>query len=187
MSDVGSAGELARSDSLRARVRQAIRVVPDFPSPGIQFQDITPVLADSGLLAAVVEAMAAPWSNSRVTHVAAVESRGFILGAPIAVALGAGFIPVRKPGKLPWRTVAREYELEYGSGRLEIHEDACPSDGRVLLVDDVLATGGTARAACELLEDVGTRVLGCAFLVEISALDGAVRLEGRRRESVLSG
>jgi adenine phosphoribosyltransferase len=160
-------------------------VVPDFPEPGIQFQDITPVLADAELLAAVVEAMAAPWRGSGVTHVAGVESRGFILAAPVALTLGAGFIPVRKPGKLPWRTRTREYALEYGSGRLEIHEDACPAASRVVLVDDVLATGGTATAACELLESLGAAVVGCGFLIAIDALAGASRLGGRR-VSVLS-
>jgi adenine phosphoribosyltransferase len=166
--------------SLIERVAHTIRVVPDFPEPGILFQDITPVLADAALFAAVAEAMAAPWRESEVTHVAGVESRGFILAAPVALALGAGFVPVRKPGKLPWRTRAREYALEYGSGRLEIHEDACPEGSRVLLIDDVLATGGTAAAACALLESVGAEVVGCGFLAAIDALQGGSRLPDRR-------
>ena len=119
------------------------------------FQDITPVLADAALLREAMEAMAAPWRDAGVTHVAGIESRGFIFGAPVAIELGAGFIPIRKPGKLPHRRVGRDYALEYGSGRLEMHEDACPAGSRVLIIDDVLATGGTARAACELVEGVG--------------------------------
>ena len=168
--------------SLEERLRARLRVVPDFPSPGIMFQDITPVLADPGLLREVVEAMAAPWRDAGVTHVAGIESRGFIFGAPVAIELAAGFIPIRKPGKLPYRLVGREYALEYGSGRLEMHEDACPEGARVLVVDDVLATGGTARAACELIEGVGGRVVGCGFFLVITALGGESRLERRRHE-----
>jgi adenine phosphoribosyltransferase len=160
------------SASLRERLERSLRVVPDFPEPGILFQDITPVLADASLLAEVTAELAAPWRGAAITHVAGVESRGFILAAPVAVALGAGFIPIRKPGKLPSRTVAREYVLEYGSGRLEVHEDACGAGSRVLLVDDVLATGGTARAACELVESLGATVVGCSFLIAIDALQG---------------
>ena len=171
---------------LEERLGRALRVVPDFPAPGIQFQDITPVLADPVLFAQAVDAMAQSWRGADITHVAGVESRGFILAAPIALALGAGFIPVRKPGKLPWRTTAREYELEYGTGRLEIHEDACPAGARVLLVDDVLATGGTAGAACSLLEGIGAEVVGCGFLLAIQELRGASRLVGRRITAVLS-
>ncbi|MEO8561460.1 MAG: adenine phosphoribosyltransferase [bacterium] len=159
-------------DDVRERIARALRVVPDFPSPGILFQDITPVLADASLLAAVVAALAEPWRDARITHVAGVESRGFILAAPVAVALGVGFIPVRKPGKLPSRSVGRDYALEYGTGRLEMHEDACTSGSRVLLVDDVLATGGTARAACELVESVGASVVACSFMVAIASLHG---------------
>lgn len=162
----------ASVDALRERIERTLRVVPDFPSPGILFQDITPVLADASLLAAVTAALAAPWAGAKVTHVAGVESRGFILAAPVAIALGAGFIPIRKPGKLPSRAVAREYALEYGSGRLEIHEDACAKGSRVLLVDDVLATGGTASAACALIESLGATVVACSFMVAIASLHG---------------
>ena len=165
--------------SLEGRLRARLRVVQDFPSPGIAFQDITPVLADASLLREAVEAMAAPWRDAGVTHVAGIESRGFIFAAPVAIELGAGFIPIRKPGKLPYGTVGQEYALEYGSGRLEMHEDACPEGSRVLVVDDVLATGGTARAACELVEGVGGTVVGCGFLLVIEALGGAVRCRGR--------
>jgi adenine phosphoribosyltransferase len=122
------------SDDLARRLAARLRVVPDFPSPGIQFQDVTPVLADAGLFREAVEALAEPWRGERVTHVAGIESRGFIFGAPVAAALGAGFIPIRKPGKLPYRRAGREYALEYGTGRLEVHEDACPTAARVLVV-----------------------------------------------------
>ncbi len=172
-------------DTLRGRVQRALRDVPDFPKQGITFKDITPVLADPLLLADVMAGLAAPWAGRGVTHVAGIESRGFILAPPIALALGAGFIPIRKPGKLPWRTAGRDYALEYGSDRLEIHVDACPPPARVLLVDDVLATGGTARAACELIEQVGGVVVGCSFLLAIPGLGGAERLEPRMIDALL--
>lgn len=161
------------------RIRRAIREVPDFPRPGIAFKDITPALADAELFAAMIRELAAPFRGTGVSHVAGVESRGFILAAPVAHALGAGFLPVRKGGKLPSRTVGRSYALEYGSDRLELHADACAAGSRVLVVDDVLATGGTAEAACGLVEDVGAEVAACLFLLEIEALAGRGRLEGR--------
>jgi len=166
--------------ALQERLIATLRVVPDFPSPGIMFQDVTPVLADAALLREAMAALAEPWRDAGVTHVAGIESRGFIFGAPIAMALGAGFIPVRKPGKLPFERATLDYALEYGTGQLEVHVDACPHPARVLVVDDVLATGGTAKAACELIETVGGTVVGCAFLLAIRALNGARRLEGRR-------
>ncbi|MEO5814466.1 MAG: adenine phosphoribosyltransferase [Gemmatimonadaceae bacterium] len=170
---------------MRNRLIATLRDVPDFPKAGIMFKDITPVLADAALLRDVVAAIAATWQGSGVTYVAGVESRGFILAAPVAIALDAGFIPIRKAGKLPWNTAGKEYDLEYGTGRLEMHVDACPSPARVLLVDDVLATGGTAAAACELIEQVNGSVLGCAFLLSIAGLHGARRLSHRRVESLL--
>ena len=173
-------------ESLAERVGRRLRVVPDFPSPGIQFQDVTPVLADAGLLGETVSAMAAPWRGLGITHVAGIESRGFIFAAPIAVILGAGFVPIRKPGKLPAARAGRDYALEYGSGRLEIHEDACPAPANVLLVDDVLATGGTAAASCELIEAVGGKVIGCEFFLVLEALGGLSRLRGRRVEMLLT-
>lgn len=172
-------------EPIERRIARRLRVVPDFPEPGIQFQDITPVLADAALFHDLVDAMSAPWKELGVTHVAGIESRGFILAAPVAIALGAGLIPIRKPGKLPWQTVRREYALEYGTGSLELHTDAVPSEARVLVVDDVLATGGTARAACELLEGLGGTVVGCAFLLEIAVLRGARNIEGRAVERLL--
>ncbi len=180
MSDAAS-----ERDGLRKRLIATVRDVPDFPKPGIAFKDITPVLADAALLRDVVSALGAPWEESGVTHVAGVESRGFILAAPVAIALGAGFIPIRKPGKLPWKTAGREYALEYGTDRLEMHVDACPAPARVLLVDDVLATGGTAAAACELIEQVNGTVLGCSFLLSIAGLLGAHRISHRRVASLL--
>jgi adenine phosphoribosyltransferase len=172
-------------NALRQRLIAALRDVPDFPKPGIVFKDITPVLSDPTLLRQTVAAMAAPWEEAGVTHVAGVESRGFIFAAPVALALGAGFVPIRKPGKLPWKSAGKEYALEYGTDRLEMHVDACPTPARVLLVDDVLATGGTAAAACDLIEQVGGSVLGCAFLLSIASLNGAHRLSFRRVETLL--
>ncbi|MEP6731648.1 MAG: adenine phosphoribosyltransferase [bacterium] len=172
-------------EALRKRLRDALRDVPDFPKPGIVFKDITPILGDAALFRATISAMAAPWEESGVTHVAGVESRGFIFGAPLALELRAGFIPIRKPGKLPWKSAGVEYALEYGTDRLEMHVDACPAPARVLLVDDVLATGGTAAAACELIEQVGGTVLGCSFLLSVSGLDGARWLSRRRVETLL--
>jgi adenine phosphoribosyltransferase len=169
-----------RSTALVDRIAAAIRVVPDFPSPGIMFQDVTPVLGDAELFRASIAALAEPWRAAGVTHVAGIESRGFIFGAPVAVELGAGFIPIRKPGKLPFERAGQDYALEYGTGRLEMHVDACPASARVLVVDDVLATGGTASAACALIEGVGGTVAGCAMLLVIGALGGDQQLAGRR-------
>jgi adenine phosphoribosyltransferase len=167
-------------------VRARLRDVPDFPKPGITFKDITPVLADARLFAGVVAAMAEPFRARGVTHVAGIESRGFLLAAPIAVELGAGVIPIRKPGKLPARTASREYALEYGTDRLEVHVDACPSRSRILLVDDVLATGGTAAASAALIEEVGGEVVGFAFLLAIGALGGKKRLTQREIRALLT-
>ena len=165
--------------SLRQRIALALRDVPDFPKPGILFKDITPVLADARLFKEATSALAAPFEREGVTHVVGIESRGFILAGPVAQARGAGFIPIRKPGKLPWKAVGRDYALEYGSDRLEIHADAVGAGSRVLLVDDVLATGGTAAAAAALIEEVGATLVGCAFLLAIDSLAGEHRLPGR--------
>ena len=167
-------------------LRLAIRDVPDFPKPGVIFKDITPLLANGGLFPQACEQMAVPFKNAGVTLIAAIESRGFLLGGPVAQALGAGIIPIRKVGKLPYTTRRVTYQLEYGTDALEVHVDACAKDANVLIVDDVLATGGTAAAACELIESVGGRVVGCSFLIVLSFLTGASRLTGRRVESVLT-
>ena len=167
-------------------LRRFIRDVPDFPKPGIIFKDITPLLANGTLFPQACEQMAAPFKSAGVTLIAAIESRGFLLGGPVAQALGAGVIPIRKVGKLPYTTRRVTYQLEYGSDALEVHIDACAKGATVLIVDDVLATGGTAAAACELIESVGGRVVGCSFLIALSFLNGASRLAGRRFESVLT-
>jgi adenine phosphoribosyltransferase len=169
------------ASDLELEIRNAIRDIPDFPKPGIVFKDITPLLADGALFVATTNAMAAPFENLDITHVVAIESRGFILGAPVAQHLGAGFVPVRKAGKLPARTEFEEYALEYGSDRLEIHADACEwsSGPRVLIVDDVLATGGTAEATRRLVERLGGEVIGFSFLIALSFLPGLDKLRGR--------
>lgn len=162
-----------------------IRDIPDHPEPGIVFKDITPLLADPAGLTAAVDAMAAPWRDQRVDVVAGIEARGFILGTPIAQALGVGFVPIRKAGKLPSTTVAETYGLEYGTDTIEIHADAVSAGDHVLMVDDVLATGGTAAAALSLVGRLGATVVGCSFLVELDFLGGRARLDGTRVERVI--
>jgi adenine phosphoribosyltransferase len=171
--------------TLEQAIRAAIRDVPDFPKPGIVFKDITPLLADAALFRKTTEAMAAPFRESGITHVVSIESRGFLLGAPVAQSLGAGLIPVRKPGKLPATTASVEYALEYGTDRLEIHADACDHAARVLIVDDVLATGGTAKATAELVRGTGASVAGFSFLMTLTFLNGVARLDGARVEQLL--
>ena len=178
--------QLFREIDLEQKLRGAIRDVADFPRPGIAFKDITPLLADPDLFRQATQAMAAPFADEGVRYVVGVESRGFILGAPVALELGAGFIPVRKPGKLPHRTTAAEYALEYGTDRLEIHADACSPESRVLVVDDVLATGGTAAATCRLVESVGGIVVGCSFLIVLSFLPGLAALRPRRISALVT-
>jgi adenine phosphoribosyltransferase len=163
-------------EALDAVVRGLIRDIPDYPKPGILFKDITPLLGHAEAFVRVTDAMADPFTDAGITHVVAIESRGFILGGPVAQRLGAGFVPVRKPGKLPSRKVRRDYALEYGMDALEIHADAWEPPARVLVVDDVLATGGTAAATVELVESIGASVVGCSFLIALSFLSGAARL-----------
>lgn len=173
---------------LQARIRHAIRDIPDFPRPGILFKDISPLLANAALFAAVTDAMAQAFAGSMITHVVAIESRGFILGAPVSQQLGAGFIPMRKPGKLPARTEAETYALEYGTDTLEIHADACDWSRRprMLIVDDVLATGGTAAAACRLVDRLGGEVVGLSFLIALASLPGLQRLRGRELKALVT-
>jgi adenine phosphoribosyltransferase len=168
------------SYALVERLRSIIRDVADFPRPGIVFKDITPVLADAALFREATDALAAPFERDGISHVVAIESRGFILGGPVAQHLGAGLVPVRKPGKLPWRTRRVEYALEYGTDALEMHLDGLPPGARALIVDDVLATGGTAAAAGTLAEQVGGTVVGYSFLMGLGFLGGRSRLGGSR-------
>ena len=162
-----------------------VRDIPDFPSPGIVFKDITPLLLDPDALDTAVSALAACVSDLHVDFVVAAEARGFILGAALARELGAGFVPARKPGKLPGDTVSAEYTLEYGIDALEVHADALADHARVLIHDDLLATGGTARALCDLVANLGGEIVGCAFLVELSFLSGRRRLSPHRVEALI--
>jgi adenine phosphoribosyltransferase len=157
-------------------LRALIRDIPDFPSPGIVFKDITPLLLDPAGLDAAVSGLAALVAAQPIDFVVAAEARGFILGAALARELGAGFVPARKPGKLPGATVSAEYTLEYGIDALEVHSDALAGGARVLVHDDLLATGGTASALCDLVAGLGAQIVGCGFLVELSFLDGRRRL-----------
>ena len=166
-------------------IYQAIRDVPDFPKPGIMFKDITPLLLDPGRFRRALELMAAPFGGSKVQRVVSIESRGFLLGAPIALLLEAGLVPIRKPGKLPAARGRVEYTLEYGTDALEMHRDAVGQGDRVLIVDDVLATGGTAEAAAKLVRTHGAQVVGFTFLIELDFLKGRERLRNERVEALL--
>ena len=162
-----------------------IRSVPDFPQPGIMFRDITPLLSDATALRTVVEDLAEPFRDAQIDQVVAIEARGYLLGAPLALALGAGFVPVRKAGKLPSRTLSVNYALEYGHATVEMHEDALVADRRVLLVDDVLATGGTMEATIKLVEQTGAQIVGIAVLIELVGLGGRSHLNGLEMVSLI--
>jgi adenine phosphoribosyltransferase len=157
-------------------LKKYVRDVPDYPQKGIIFRDITPLLGEKNIFREVVELMSRAWTASPPDLVAAIEARGFIPGAAMAVNLGAGFVPIRKTGKLPWKTVVESYELEYGTDQLEVHSDAVQPGQKVLIVDDVLATGGTASAAVRLMRKLGADVVGVQVLIELSYLDGRRRL-----------
>ena len=167
------------------QLRSKIRGVPDFPKPGILFYDITTLLQDRDGFRMAIDGLTLPFIDQGIDLVVGVESRGFILGAVVADRIGAGFSPVRKPGKLPSKTMKASYDLEYGSDCLEIHHDAVGSGQRVLIVDDLLATGGTAKAACNLVRQVGGEVHAVAFLIELVDLNGRQKLEGERLHVVL--
>ena len=166
-------------------LKQMIRSVPDFPKPGINFFDITTLLKEPAGLKATIDALSAPYAGARIDVVVGIESRGFILGSAVAQQLGAGFIPVRKPGKLPAKAIKEVYELEYGKDAIEIHADAIEQGQRVLIVDDVLATGGTAAATTRLVKHVGGQLHGLAFLIELTFLNGKSKLTGEKVFSVL--
>jgi len=165
---------MADGEWLKSRIRD----IPDFPSPGIVFRDVTPLLGDIESLRFTVDQLADAFAGRRIDKVVGVEARGFILAAPVAYRLGVGFVPVRKPGKLPWRTESEEYALEYGVDRLEMHADAVAAGEQVLIVDDVIATGGTAQATVRLVERLGATVAGLAFALELTYLAGREKLEG---------
>ncbi len=166
-------------------IADRIRNVPDFPRPGILFKDITPLLADPLAFHAATEALAAPYHGTHIDLVVGIEARGFIFGTPVAKLLDVGFVPIRKPGKLPWETRSVSYDLEYGRDALEIHADAVAEGQRVLVVDDLLATGGTSRAACDLLAGMGAKIVEVAVLIELEFLKGRVRLAPFEARSVL--
>ncbi len=166
-------------------IKELIRDVPDFPKPGIVFKDITPILKDPQALKACVGLLAQPYKSSPPDVVIGMESRGFIFGPPVALELGAAFVPARKPGKLPAQTAGVEYELEYGTDSLEVHRDAIDKGTRVLLIDDLIATGGTAWAAGELVRMLGGEVTGAAFLIELTALGGTQRLDPIETHAVI--
>ena len=172
-------------ETLENRLRSRVREIEDFPIAGVRFKDITPLLADGALFSEAINALARRFRGDGITHVAAVESRGFLFGAPVAHQLGAGLVPVRKAGKLPARTEQVEYALEYGTATLEVHADCWPAGARVVVVDDVLATGGTALAACHLAERTGATLVGLGFLMSLSFLPGESALSGRRVETLL--
>jgi len=165
------------STTSRLKLTDYVRSIPDFPKPGILFRDITPLLADAAALAETVRQLADHWRDRKIDVVAAAEARGFIFAAPLAIELGLGFVPVRKPGKLPFDTHAFHYELEYGTDSLEIHIDGVMPGQRVLVVDDLLATGGTIEACCQLIEKGGATVAGCTFVIELADLGGAKRID----------
>ncbi|MBT3212057.1 MAG: adenine phosphoribosyltransferase [Planctomycetaceae bacterium] len=167
-------------------LKKHIRDVPDFPKPGILFRDITPLLASREAFGESIRKLAEPWQNKSIDHVAAVEARGFLFAGPLALQLGVGLIPVRKPGKLPADTISYQYDLEYGTDTLEMHKGIVMPQSRVLVIDDVLATGGTAEACVNLLESIQAIVVGCSFLVELKALGGRQRLGDHQIETVLT-
>lgn len=176
---------MSDSETAHAHIRSLIRDIPDFPNPGILFKDITPLLNDSRGFHAAVAAMIRPFEEEGITVIAGIESRGFIFGAAASSRLGCRFIPVRKPGKLPWKTSRVDYDLEYGKDALELHEDALEPRDRVLIIDDVLATGGTLAATHTLVRRSGAIIVGATVLIELEFLDGRRKLDGLDLHSIL--
>jgi len=168
------------------RLSAAIRDVPDFPKPGILFKDITPVLGDGELFGTAVQGLAETAQGTGIDKVIGIDARGFIFGAAVSIVLGAGFVPIRKKGKLPWATEIESYSLEYGEAEIEIHKDAIMKDEKVLVIDDLLATGGTAQAALKLIKSIGGHVVAVSFFIELKSLGGRERLAGSRVESILA-
>tara|TARA_R110002124_G_scaffold97733_5_gene242789 strand:- start:1114 stop:1644 length:531 start_codon:yes stop_codon:yes gene_type:complete len=158
-------------------LKAAIRTIPDFPKPGVMFRDVTTLIGDPRAFRIAIDQMVQPWAGAKIDQVAGTEARGFILGGAVAHQLSVGFVPVRKKGKLPWRTLAEEYALEYGTDTIEIHSDAVREGDRVLLVDDLIATGGTAEASIKLLQRAGATVVGATFIIDLPDLGGARRIE----------
>jgi adenine phosphoribosyltransferase len=167
---------MVSTDATTIDLRSLVRDVPDFPKPGILFRDVTPLLGNGPAFQACIRQLCERLAPSRPQIVAGIESRGFLFGAPVAAALGVGFVPIRKPGKLPWKTRKQSYDLEYGTDAIEVHADAVTPGGRVALVDDLLATGGTAGAAITLLRGLGAEVVAAAFVIELAFLQGRARL-----------
>ena len=172
--------------TLASSVDKTIRNVPDFPQPGIQYKDITPVLANPDLMKGINAHFVAEYADKNIDVIVGVESRGFIFGVPLAMELGAAFVPVRKPGKLPADVIKTEYTLEYGSGALEVHADSIQPGQRVVIVDDLLATGGTLAASKKLVEALGGEVVGCAVVINLTFLNGAEKLDGVPVESLVN-
>jgi adenine phosphoribosyltransferase len=169
----------------RIDLKKFIRDVPDWPKRGILFRDITPLLGNAEAFKATIEAMAEGFVGAGIQYVVGVEARGFILGAAVAAKLNAGFVPVRKKGKLPFKTLSRAYDLEYGTSTVEVHKDAVPSGAKVLMVDDLLATGGTIKASCELINQLGGKIVGVVFVIELTELEGIKRLAGYKVKSLI--
>ena len=163
-------------------LRETIRTIPDYPKSGIMYRDITTLLGHPEAFSHAVDTLSGPYAGQGFDRVAGVEARGFIIGGAVAARLGLGFMPVRKKGKLPWRTISQSYELEYGIDEVEIHEDACAAGEKILLVDDLLATGGTAEAALRLIERTGATVAACAFIIDLPELGGAAKLRALGKE-----
>ncbi len=169
----------------RLDLEKYIRAVPDWPKKGILFRDITPLLGNAGAFRAAVDAMAADFAGEGIQYVGAIEARGFIFGSAVAERLNAGFVPIRKKGKLPFKTVGVTYDLEYGTSTVEVHKDSVPVGAKVLMVDDLLATGGTMAGACKLIEKIGGQIAGISFLVELTELGGIKKLSGYKVKSII--